>query len=100
MDVGTWYRVATIALEFETAKGQELELYYEATIKGKNNLPQNSRSFSSIAKSTVKNLEGMRGTSQWKQTYQAYIYAINEYQIPYFGYCKLDNSKEQVQRLR
>jgi len=39
------------------AKSHALELYYEATIKGKNNLPQNTHSFSSIAKSTVKNLK-------------------------------------------
>jgi hypothetical protein len=70
MDDGTWYRVTTKALELETAKSRVLEWYYEATIKGKNNLPQNTRSFSSIAKSTVKKLEGMRDTSQWKQTYQ------------------------------
>ena len=78
MDDGTWYRVATKKIELETAKSRALELYYEATIKGKNNLPQNTRSFSSIAKSIVKKLESMRDTSQWKQTYQAYIYAINK----------------------
>ena len=72
-------------------------MYYEATIKGKNNLPQNTLSFSSIAKSIVKKLESMRDTSQWKQTYQAYIYAINKYQIPYFGHCKLDNLKDKYQ---
>ena len=97
MDNGTWYRVATKKLELEAAKSRALELYYEATVKGKNNLPQNTRSFSSIAKSTVKKLEGMRDTSQWKQTYQAYIYAINKYQIPYFGHCKLDNLKDKYE---
>jgi hypothetical protein len=78
MDDGAWYRVATKKLELETIKSRALELYYEATIKGKNNLPQNKRSLSSIAKSIVKKLESMRDTSQWKQTYQAYIYAINK----------------------
>ena len=97
MDDGTWYRVATNELELEAAKSRALELYYEATIKGKNNLPQNTRSFSSIAKSTVKKLESTRDTSQWKQTYQAYIYAINKYQIPYFGHCKLDNLKDKYE---
>ena len=95
MDDGTWYRVATNELELEAAKSCALELYYEATIKGKNNLPQNTRSFSSIAKSIVKKLESTRETMQWKQTYQAYIYAINKYQIPYFGHCKLDNLKDK-----
>ena len=52
MDDGTWYRVATNELELEVANIRALELYYEATIKGKNNLPQNTRSFSSIVKST------------------------------------------------
>jgi len=97
MDDGTWYRVATKELELEAAKNRALELYYETTIKGKNNLPQNSRSFSSIAKSIVKKLEGMRDTIHWKQTYQAYIYAINKYQIPYFGHCKLDNLRDKYE---
>ena len=82
MDDGTWYRVATKKIELETAKSRALELYYEATIKGKNNLPQNTRSFSSIAKSIVKKLESTRETMQWKQTYQAYIYAINKIPNP------------------
>jgi hypothetical protein len=38
MDDETWYRVATKELELETAKSSALGLYYEATIKGKNNL--------------------------------------------------------------
>jgi len=79
MDDRTWYRCATKALELKTAKSRALELYYEATNKGKNNLLQNTHSFSSIAKSIVKKLEGMRDTSQCKQPYQAYIYAINKY---------------------
>ena len=37
----------------------------------------------------------MRDISRWKKTYQAYIYAINKYQIPYLGYCKLDNLKDK-----
>jgi hypothetical protein len=40
MDDGTWYRVVTKEIELETAKSRALELYYEATIKGKNNLPK------------------------------------------------------------
>ncbi len=97
MDDGTWYRVATKELELEAAKKRALELYYEITIKGKNNLPQNTRSFSSVAKSIVNKLEDMRDTNQWKETYQAYIYAINKYQIPYFAHCKLDNLKDKYE---
>ena len=97
MNDGTWYRVATKELELEAAKKRALELYYEVTIKGQNNLPQNTRSFSSVAQSIVKKLEGTKDTSQWKQTYQAYIYAINKYQIPYFKHCKLDNLKEKYE---
>ena len=62
-----------------------------------NILPQNTYSFSSIAQSIVKKLEGKRDTSQWKQIYQAYIYAINKYQTPYFGYFTLDNLKDRYE---
>ena len=97
MDDGTWYRIATKELELEAAKKRALHLYYEVTIKGQNNLPQNTRSFSSIAKSIVKKLEETKDTTQWKQTYQAYIYAIKKYQIPYFGHCKLDSLKAKYE---
>ena len=43
MDDGNWYSVVTKELELETAKSRALELYYEATIKGKNNLTQNTQ---------------------------------------------------------
>ena len=64
MDDETWYRVATKETELKTAHSRALELYYEATIKGKNNLPKNTCSFSIIAKSNVKKLESMRDISQ------------------------------------
>ncbi len=53
--------------------------------------------FLSIAQSFVKKLEGKRDTSQWKKIYQAYIYAINKYQTPYFGYRTLDNLKDRYE---
>lgn len=90
---GNWHRVSTNLADIDAAKKRAMELYFETQVKYKNNLPQNSRSFSSVAQSIVKKLEDMRNTAEWKQTYQAYIYAINKYQIPYFGSCKLDNLK-------
>jgi hypothetical protein len=66
LDDGSWYRVATKELELDAAKKRALELYYEVTVKGKNNLPQNSRSFSNVAKNTVKKLEDKRSTTEWK----------------------------------
>ena len=64
MGDGIWRRVATKELELETAKSRALELYYEATIKDRKNLSQNTCNFSSIAKSTIKKFEGMCTTSQ------------------------------------
>lgn len=97
MKDGTWYRVATKEEDLEKATQKAHELYYEITVKGDNNLPQNSRSFSSVAKSIVKRLEDTKGTSQWKQTYQSYIYAINKYQIPHFKHSKLDRLREKYE---
>ena len=95
LDDGGWHRVATGETELERAKERALELYYEARAKGKNNLPTNSRTFSSVAKTIVDKLEKLKKTPEWKQTYQSYIYAINKYQIPYFGHTKLDNIREK-----
>ena len=97
MEDGTWYRIATQKFELERAKDRALELYYETRVKSKNNLPTNSRSFSSVAKAIVKRLEALKDTSEWKPTYQSYIYVITKYQIPYFAQARLDNIRSKYE---
>lgn len=70
------------------------QLYFEARTKVQNNLPIQTKTFSSVAKSIVAQLDEARETDDWKSAYQSYIYAINKYQIPYFRNTKLDNIKE------
>jgi hypothetical protein len=55
--MGLKYSVATKETELEAAKTRVIDLYYDARAKGQNNLPQNTRSFSSVAKSIVNGLE-------------------------------------------
>jgi len=40
MDDGIWYRDATKEFKPETAKSRALDLYYEATFKGKKDSPK------------------------------------------------------------
>lgn len=94
---GSWYRVATGETDLESARDKALELYTEAKIKADNNLPQNSRSFSSIAKSVLTYIEDSKDTSDWKQTYKYYAYPIKKYQIPYFGNTKIDNIRNKYE---
>ncbi|MDO8864147.1 hypothetical protein Q6D67_20890 [Haliea sp. E1-2-M8] len=91
LDNGKWERKATGTDDLEEARERATGLYWEAKALAAHNLPQASRTFGSVAKSVVDELEAKRDTPQWKQTYQHYIGAIHRYQIPYFGRYKLDN---------
>lgn len=91
LENGQWYRASTAETELEAAKLKALKLYYESAVKAQHNLPQSTRSFKSVARAMSHQLEQLKGTLEWKQTYQSYIYAITRYQIPFFGNTKLDN---------
>jgi len=94
LETGEWYRAATGTDDLEEATEKALKIYYESQVKLKNNLPQTTRSFASVAKSVIASLEELRDTTSWKQTYKDYIRVINKYQIPYFGRTRLDNIRK------
>jgi len=95
MENGEWYRASTAETELAAAKDKALKLYYEISIKAQHNLPQNTRSFKSVARTVAKQLEQFKDTADWRQTYQSYIYAINKYQIPFFGNSNLDGARSK-----
>lgn len=92
---GKWHRFATGERDIDAAKEKAYSLYKEAEFKHKNNLPTNTRTFSSVAQNIVARLERKRDTFEWRPTYQSYIYAINRHLIPYFGKTTLDNVKDK-----
>tara|TARA_R110002073_G_scaffold5473_7_gene33758 strand:+ start:370 stop:1599 length:1230 start_codon:yes stop_codon:yes gene_type:complete len=88
---GKWERKSTGTEDLAQAKEKASALYWEAQALAAHNLPQATRTFSSVAKSVVAELEGTKETHDWKQVYKHYIGVINSYQIPYFGRTRLDN---------
>ena len=55
LENGEWYRTSTGETELAEAKEKALKLFYEVTVKSENNLPQNTRSFNSVAKPSLSN---------------------------------------------
>jgi hypothetical protein len=94
VDGGKWIRLTTGETKLAAAREKAHELYFETRTKVQNKLPIQTKTFSSVAKSIVAQLEDRRDTDEWKSAYQSYIYAINKYQIPYFKNTKLSNIKE------
>lgn len=88
---GSWHRAATGFEDLVEATDRAHRLYYETQVKGENNLPQTTRSFSSVAKTVINELESKEGTHDWKKAYVDYIKLIKKYQIPFFNRTKLDN---------
>jgi len=91
---GKWERFSTKTNDFAEAKSAAKKLYGEVLYKSANNQPLVTRSFSSVAKAVIKQLEDTRGTDAWKSVYKAYLEVIKNYQIPYFKSTKLDNIKK------
>lgn len=95
LDNGRWERKSTGTDDLAKAKETASALYWEAQALAAHNLPQTSRTFSSVAKSVVAELESKKDTTDWKQVYKHYISAINGYLIPYFRNTRLDNVKDK-----
>jgi integrase len=81
---GTIRRVSTKEKTVEKATKQAIRLSIETEQAIENNLPTNTKTFSSIAKTIIKELESYRDTDFWKEVYASYIQVIKNYQIPYF----------------
>ena len=94
VDSGKWERFSTGKTDIEEARERALELFYEVKYKAEHNEPLITRSFSSVAKAIIKQLEDTKGTDAWKSVYKSYIEVINNYQIPFFKGTKLDNVKK------
>ena len=94
VDSGKWERFSTGKTDIEEARERALELFYEVKYKAEKNEPLITRSFSSIAKAIIKQLEDTKGTDAWKSVYKSYIEVIKNYQIPFFKGTKLDNIKK------
>lgn len=87
---GSRRRLSTKEKKKDKAIEKATELYYNQTQAEKNNLPLNTKSFSSVAKTIIKELESYRDTEFWKEVYATYIQVIKNYQIPYFKNTQLN----------
>ena len=90
-------RLTTGEIELDEAIQKAAKLYVQVNTKAENNLPIQTKTFSSVAKSIVAQLEQMRDTKGWKQSYKHYVFAINKYQILYFKNTKLENIKHSFE---
>lgn len=95
LDNGKWERKATGTANLNDARERATGLYWETKALASHNLPQTTRTFSSVAKAIVAELEETKDTHDWKQVYKHYIGVIKGYQIPFFGRTRLDNIKSK-----
>ncbi|MCP3702453.1 MAG: hypothetical protein GY954_05895, partial [Alteromonas sp.] len=88
---GKWHRTTTKHKDNELAKERALEIYYESQARLKNNIPQNTRRFSNVAKLAIQQMEDELRNGNGRVVYKAYIGALNNTLIPYFGKHAIDN---------
>lgn len=97
LESGDWYRLTTGTADEAEARDCALRFYYTADFKQKNNLPQSTRKFSSVAKYAISRMQDELNANSGKVVYKHYIQALKKYLIPYFG--KLDIAKITVKEL-
>jgi len=91
LDNGDWHRTTTKQTDLDDAQERALEIYYEARERSKNKLPQASRRFSNVAKMAIQQMEDELKHGNGKVVYKAYLSALNNLLIPYFGKMNIDN---------
>jgi len=84
LKTGEWWRFSTKQTDFEEAKEIALKEYYTTDYKHKNNLPQNTRKFKSVAIYSIKRMEDELAHGGGKTVFKDYIRVINDYLIPFF----------------
>ncbi len=88
---GKWHRTTTKKHDLEEAKERALEIYYEVKTKAENKIPQVSRRFSNVAKMAIEQMQEELDAGRGKVVYKAYIAALNNLLIPFFGKLNIDN---------
>lgn len=94
IDDGEWERYTTGERDLNKAKKKAHKIYYEVEFATEHNLPQRTRTFSQIAKTIIKELEGKKDTEYWKPTYKDYLIVLEKHLIPYFGQYHITNLQQ------
>lgn len=78
-------RFSTGTSDNEEAKEAALKLFYGASTRAENKLPQSTRKFRNVARFALKRMQDELDAGNGKVTYEDYIRVINNYLIPFFG---------------
>jgi integrase len=82
---GIWQRASTKQRRFEEAKTRAKEIFFEAEIRNRSNLPVITRRFKDIAKLAIERMEQELSAGKGKVIYRDYIRVITDYIIPSLG---------------
>ena len=82
---GVWQRASTKQRKLELAKDRAKEIFFEAEIRNRSNLPVITRRFKDIAKLAVERMEQELSAGKGKVIYRDYIRVMKDYIIPSLG---------------
>lgn len=86
-----WHCVSTKQHRLDWAQRVAGEIYDRARFREEEGLPQTTRRFDAIARECIKVLELEIEGGIRRETNRDYIRAMNNYLLPYFGKCMLNN---------
>jgi integrase len=89
----SWRRVSTKERDVAKASKAALKLYYDAELRLKHQLPQNTRRFDAVADAVIRDIKAQLDAGQGKSVYHSYITSISLYLKPFFGKHNIDSIK-------
>lgn len=80
-----WIRATTKCKNITEAKTAAETIFFDYQVRIRNNLPIVNHTFKRVAESAIRSMQEALNNQHGKIVYKDYIFAINNYLIPFFG---------------
>ena len=80
-----WVRATTKCKNIDEAKRAAETIFFDYQVRIRNNLPIINHSFKRVAENAIRTMQTALENQHGKIVYKDYIFAINNYLIPFFG---------------
>ena len=93
---GKWHSTTTETDDLEKAKLQAKAIYEIVKVKTDNGLAIRTKTFKQVALDEIANMTKALANKVGKSCYRDYIFAINKYLIPFFGYYEIEKITKEM----
>lgn len=96
LENGDWHRISLKVDDFDIATEKAIEQYFKFKHLKELNLPQITKTCTSVARYVIDDLEKQLNAGRGKSVYRDYIKVLNNYFIPFFGKYYITNITQDL----